>query len=422
MNMNRILIITLFFTCLATPLLTCLATATFAQNTDPGQLESLTGQQEQAEKQAQNLAVRQDKIRGEIDGLQNELVAASSKARGFERAETKARRKLAELSRQEASLKAKILSDRVALSDMLAALQRIDKSPPPALLVHPDSAVDAARAAHLLSALSLSLSENSAILRKSLSDLQHIRNDMVKSRSDMERSAKAVEVRLGTIKSIINSKTKLDNQLDKDRQSKTAQATDLARQAKDLRDLIAQFEDRAQAIRPRLKPSRTNRNPVPRLKPKTGKLPSPVYIPTGTTRFADARGQVPLPVFGTLIRNYGARLAGGIVAKGISIKSSPKAQVIAPFAGRVEFSGPFNDDHVVILNVGDGYFIVLTGLGETFTNPGASVKAGEPLGLMPGTPAASAGKAPELFMEFRKNRKSINPKPWIGPALARIKG
>ncbi|MBL4853738.1 MAG: peptidoglycan DD-metalloendopeptidase family protein [Robiginitomaculum sp.] len=408
--MNRFLIFVFLFT--------SLPVSAYAQNADPGKLETLTDQQKQAEKQAQQLAAQQEKIRGEIDGLQDDLVATSSKAREFELAGTKARKYLAELSRQEAILKAKILSDRTALSDMLAALQRIDKSPPPALLVHPNSAVDAARAAHLLASLSLSLNENAADLQKKLADLQTLRNEITKSRIEIGQSAKAVDTRLGTIKSIIKTKTKLNSQLDKDRQKKTAKATRLARQAKDLRDLIARFEDSAETILPRIKPSRTSRDPLPRLKPKPGKAPAPAYLPTGSIRFADARGQIPLPVFGTLSRNYGAKLAGGSVAKGISLKTGRKAQVIAPFSGRIEFSGQFNDDHVIILNVGGGYFIVLTGLGDTFTTAGTSVKAGEPLGLMP----TSGPKSPELFMEFRKNRASINPKPWIGPALARSKG
>ncbi len=416
--MNRLLIFTLLLVCLVMPA----TMPAYGQTTDPGKLETLTDQQKLAEQQAQQLTARQDKIRSEIDGLQDDLVATSSKARGFERAKTKARKRLAELSGQEKALKAKILSDRAALADMLAALQRIGKSPPPALMVHPDSAVDAARAAHLLTSLSLSLSENSAVLKNRLAELQILRGKMAKSRSHMEQSAKAVDTRLGTIKSIIHSKTKLSYQLDKDREKKTAEATLLAEQAKDLRDLIARFEDSAAAIRPRIKPSRTSRDPIPRLKPKAGKSPSSVYIPSGTARFADARGQIPLPVFGTLSRNYGSKLASGSVAKGVSIRTGSKAQVIAPFSGRVEFSGAFNDEHVVILNVGGGYFIVLTGLGETFTTAGTSVKAGEPLGLMPRAHLISGRKSPELFMEFRKNRASINPKPWIGPALARAKG
>ncbi|PHQ67077.1 MAG: hypothetical protein COB92_05615 [Robiginitomaculum sp.] len=391
-----------------------------AQTADPDKLETLTDQQKQAEALAKSLTVQQKKILGEINNLQDDLVTASSQARGYERAETKAREGLADLTVQEAALKAKILSDRAALSDMLAALQRIDESPPPALLVHPKNATDAARAANLLAYLSQSLHEKSKFLQDQLAELQNVRVKMNTKRNEVSTHAKAVNVRLSNIKSIISNKSKLNNQLDKDRKTNIQKANRLAKEAKTLRELIARFEDNAEDILPRLKPSRGTRDPIPRLKPQPGSdststyIP-PAYIPSGSNRFADARGQIPLPVFGKLSRNYGARLAGGGTAKGISLKSTRKAQVIAPFAGRVEFSGAFNDDHVVILNVGGGYFIVLTGLGETFTEAGTRVKAGEPLGLMP----TNGTKSPELFMEFRKNRNSINPKPWIGAALAR---
>lgn len=391
-----------------------------AQTADPNKLETLTDQQKQAEDLAKSLTVQQKKIVGEISNLQDDLVKTSGQARGFERAETEARTGLDDLTKQETVLKAKILSDRAALSDILAALQRIDKSPPPALLVHPKNATDAARAAQLLAYLSQSLHDKSALLQEQLTELQGVRTQMNTKRAEIATHAKAVNVRLSSIKSIINDKSKLNDQLDKDRKTKIKEANKLAKEAKTLRELIARFEDNAEAILPRLKPPRNTRDPIPRLKPKPGGISTsayipPIYIPSGSNRFADARGQVPLPVFGKLSRNYGARLAGGGTAKGISLKSTRKAQVIAPFAGRVEFSGAFNDDHVVILNVGGGYFIVLTGLGETFTDAGTRVKAGEPLGLMP----TSGARTPELFMEFRKNRTSVNPKPWIGAALAR---
>ncbi|PHS76554.1 MAG: hypothetical protein COB56_06125 [Robiginitomaculum sp.] len=391
-----------------------------AQTADPDKLETLTDQQKQAEALAKSLTVQQKKILGEINNLQDDLVTASSQARGYERAETKARAGLADLTVQEATLKTKILSDRAALSDMLAALQRIDESPPPALLVHPKNATDAARAANLLAYLSQSLHEKSKFLQDQLAELQNVRVKMNTKRNEVSTHAKAVNVRLSNIKSIISNKSKLNNQLDKDRKTNIQKANRLAKEAKTLRELIVRFEDNAEDILPRLKPSRGTRDPIPRLKPQPGSASTstyipPAYIPSGSNRFADARGQIPLPVFGKLSRNYGARLAGGGTAKGISLKSTRKAQVIAPFAGRVEFSGAFNDDHVVILNVGGGYFIVLTGLGETFTEAGTRVKAGEPLGLMP----TNGAKSPELFMEFRKNRNSINPKPWIGAALAR---
>jgi septal ring factor EnvC (AmiA/AmiB activator) len=184
--------------------------------------------------------------------------------------------------------------------------------------------------------------------------------------------------------------------------------------------LIRAFEERANEIAPRIKPKRERipekSDPSPQVKPRKGQ-PPPVYVPSAGQRFADARGALPLPVLGRLSKAFGARLTGGGRSKGVSLKTAKNAQVVAPFDGRVEFAGAFDEDYVVILNVGNGYFIVMTGLGNTFASAGDSVITGEPLGTMPKRSKSS----PELFMEFRKNRASIDPAPWIGTALAKAR-
>ena len=82
--------------------------------------------------------------------------------------------------------------------------------------------------------------------------------------------------------------------------------------------------------------------------------------------------------------------------------------MLAPYAGRVEFSGPFkNYDNVIILNVGDGYFVLLTGLERLNVSAGERVKRGEPVGAMPQEPNA------ELYIELRKNGSPVNPEPWL---------
>ena len=396
-------------------LLLLTATPAYGQEADPSKLETLSEQQKQAEKQAGLLTEKQKQIQGEISGLQQDLIAASAQSRGYEKQANAARSKLSKLEAQERTLKETIQSDRAALADMLAALQRIERRPPPTLLVSPQSAIDAARAANLLAYVSTELQAKSDILKDQLAELQILRADMDKSRRKISKNASEIDAQLKGIKSILSNKSTLNSQLSKDRKTQIAKAKKLASEAQGLRDLIAKFEQQAGDIMPRLKPSKTN--PKPKLKPRQGSVP-PAYIPSGTGRFADARGRLPLPVFGKLSRSYGARLAGGGRAKGVSLKTAPRAQVVAPFTGRVEFSGAFNDEHVVILNVGNNYFIVLTGLSETFSSAGEQVKAGEPLGLMP---SPRRGR-PEIFIEFRKNRTSIDPKPWIGAALAKTKG
>lgn len=392
-----------------------LVSPAFAQTADPKKLDTLSVQQKAAEKKASEILKQQDAVQQELSGLQRDLVRATAQSRGYERAQTQAQHRLSALEHEEKNLSALILSDREALADMLAALQRIERRPPPSLLSNSKSAVDAARAARLLSSLSHDLQKKSEILRKQLSELQVLRLDINENRIQVSKNANELDVRLKNIKVIISNKSTLNNTLDKTRKIQADKAKSLAAEARNLRDLIAKFEALAEEIMPRLKPAKSTILPNPRLKPKRGQAPPPVFVPSGSGRFTDARGKLALPVLGTLSRRFGARMSGGNRAKGISLRTASRAQVVAPFPGRIEFSGPFDDDHVVILNVGNGYFIVLTGLGETFTNAGARVEAGEPLGLMP----RKTGTKPELFMEIRKNRTSIDPKPWVGAALAR---
>jgi septal ring factor EnvC (AmiA/AmiB activator) len=99
----------------------------------------------------------------------------------------------------------------------------------------------------------------------------------------------------------------------------------------------------------------------------------------------------------------------------MTVTASSKSQVVAPASARVEFAGDFkNYDKVVILNMDDGYFLLLTGLGETFPETGEIVSAGQPLGLMPFNPKNKT----ELYIELRKDGATINPKPWLGTAFA----
>ena len=89
-----------------------------------------------------------------------------------------------------------------------------------------------------------------------------------------------------------------------------------------------------------------------------------------------------------------------------------QAQVVSPFDAKVEFAGPFQGyGELLILSVGDGYHIVLSGLARLYTVSGQSVLAGEPVGQMPDR----ADPAPELYYEIRKDGAPIDPAPWMRP-------
>ena len=96
--------------------------------------------------------------------------------------------------------------------------------------------------------------------------------------------------------------------------------------------------------------------------------------------------------------------------RGLKIISGPGAQVVAPYDGRVVFAGPFRGyGKLLIIEHGQGYHSLLSGLGKIQTAVGQNLISGEPIAAM-GTPPT--GK-PILYMELRKNGKLLNPAPWL---------
>ena len=73
---------------------------------------------------------------------------------------------------------------------------------------------------------------------------------------------------------------------------------------------------------------------------------------------------------------------------------------------------------LLIINAGQGYHVVMAGMEGVSVQPGQFVLVGEPLGVMGSRRIASIGAVPVsttkpiLYVEFRKDGKSIDPAPW----------
>ena len=370
----------------------------------PEQLESLTKAGAEARRKEAELAKRKKSVQGEISKLKKDLVRTASESQSFEKEGRSIEAKLSAMEIEAERLDAAIYGDRQALMQLLAALQRIENNPPPPLATNPSDAVRAARAATLAAALSSELKTRADTLAQQLSELKALRADMAGKRDSLEANSIALNRRRARINAMVKQKSDLEQTIAKDKERASKEVKRLTEEAKTLRELIESFEAATAELAPRLKPNAkrgaTSRKSV---------AAKPVKLPKGVSSFAKAKGKLRAPVQGRVTRQYGSG------EKGITMKTRASAQVIAPYAGRIEFAGAFkNYDNVVILNVGGGYFILLTGIGETYVETGENILIGEPLGLMPFNGKDGA----ELYIEFRKNGGTINPKPWLGAALA----
>jgi len=334
-------------------------------------------------------------------------------------------RRLAALSRNEETLRASLLERREVLIEVLAALQRIGHRPPPAMLVRPEDALSSVRSAILLGAVVPDLRDAANQLAADLRQLESLRAEIEGERDRLRAEATALAEERTRVQLLVEQRQK-----DRDRslaalKDEEKRAADLAAQATGLKDLIARMEDEvataAQAKAEAEAAAARNREQAaaegadrapPRSLGKADRMAPAVS-------FADAKGLLPLPASGRIVRGFGADDDVGGKTLGMSMETRPGGQVSSPTDGWVVYAGPFRSyGQLLIINAGDGYHVLLAGMDEIDVQLGQFVLAGEPVATMASPKLASADPAdivstqPVLYIEFRKDGASIDPAPW----------
>ena len=133
--------------------------------------------------------------------------------------------------------------------------------------------------------------------------------------------------------------------------------------------------------------------------------------------FAKAKGSLPMPAQGKRVLGFGDKTQFGAQSMGTVFETRFSAQVRSPCDGRILYAAPFRTwGQLLIVNADDGYHILLAGLSEINVQAGEFVLAGETVGFMNAAPksgsAKAEGNAPVLYVEFRKDNRPIDPKPW----------
>ncbi len=362
-----------------------------------------------------------DQLRGDRAKLNAALIDTSRRVREADENIAEAEARLDAAQASERALRRSLASRRGVLVEVLAALQRIGRRPPPAIVVRPEDMLTAIRTSILMGTMLPELKAEAealagdlaAIVRLSATaaaERDTLRREREAALADRQRLERLVFVRQADLSSAEKS---LDEQRDK--------AAALARQAATLKDLIARMErDSASAKKAAEEAAKS---------PKQAQSPAQVAALAGSAfrdparlapkiAFADARGVLNLPASGAITSAYGAPDGFGGDEKGITISTAPGALVTAPVDGWVSFSGPFRSyRNVLIINVGGGYHMILIGMDRISVEVGQFVLAGEPLGMMTsaGSGVGESGRSsikPALYVELRKDGVPIDPGPW----------
>ena len=320
------------------------------------------------------------------------------------------------LKAQEAGIKQSLVGRREVLAEVLGALQRMGLNPPPAILVTPEDALASVRSAIMLGAVVPGLRKETEALVADLTELSRIAASIEDERSRLSEAFGEQLAEKERLELLAAEKRRLQAEHETALDSEQKRSEELAGKAKSLKELIAVLEKEASEVeKKRLAEAEEQKR-----KEELAALPVPEANQlTAAAPFQSLKGQLSLPVTGKFGRRFGDKDGNGGVMQGDTVATQSGSIVTAPSDGSVLYAGPFRSyGQLLILNAGDGYHVVLAGMSRISVVSGQSVLAGEPIGAMGEARVASAsaetlGNAvPELYVEFRKDGKPVDPSPW----------
>ncbi|MEP5760891.1 MAG: peptidoglycan DD-metalloendopeptidase family protein [Litoreibacter sp.] len=362
-------------------LLLCLATPSFGQS-DPITIARRAGQM---------LDVASTKL-SEAERASDRVAALTSTVRAYEEGLSAIREGIRRAAIRERSIKASFDAKRDRLSRLLGILQTIQKTPKPLLLLHPSGPLGTARAGMVISDVTPALQSEAETLRTELTEMAQMRSLQTDAAAQLQIALSDVQAARSALSQAMADRVDLP----------TAYLADSTRidQILSVRGTVQEFADALAA----LDVERTS-NPAD---------------------FESARGKLTLPVSGTLLTGFQQPGTDGIRRPGLRYAVRGLNLVTTPWPATVRFAGPFLDQgHVVILEPGKGYLIVLAGMGQTYAKEGEILEKGAPIGIMGGLPQNAdaflidavngngANQEESLYIELRQGETPVDPTSWF---------
>ncbi len=360
-------------------------------------------------------------IRADRAALNKALLDTTARAQAAEQRVSGLEQRLSLSQSSEAAIRRSLEGRRGLIAEVLAALQRIGRRPPPAVLVRPEDILEAVRASMLLGAVVPDLRQEIEVLGTDLAELVRLREGIARERKAISGELERLAGERQRLASLVEARRMREASASRDAEAQRGQDGELAAKARSLRDFVERMEKEisvanraAEAARQALEAeTREQRQRMAALAFRDPARLSPKIA------FAEARGLLPLPVAGSQLRGFGDADGAGGTTRGISLETRPGALVSAPSDAWVVYAGPFRSfGQLLILNAGGGYYLLLAGMQRIDVALNQFVLAGEPVAVMGETSEAAAtivGSGtgqPVLYIEFRKDGMSVDPAPW----------
>jgi len=385
------------------------------------ELEEVRRDLERAAQAEQELAEEIAALQEDRAALAEALIEATTRIRDNETRSEALTERLESLIASEAAIRRSLEARRDVIIEVLAALQRMGRRPPPAVLVRPEDILAAVRTSMLLGAVVPELRAETRALAADLQELVDLRRMIAQDREALAVELAQLDSERRRLSALIEARQERLRAAQGDFLEQSERAAALAAEAGNLEELITGMEEqiaaaRAAAEAARAADARLRAETQARFAEAANLDPARLspQIP-----FAQARGRLPLPVSGSLTRRFGEPDDIGGRMQGVVISTRSGEIVTAPADGWIAFAGAYRSfERLLIINAGDDYYVMMSGMENVTVDVGQFVLAGEPVAMMGARASVSPAmglvdaEGPVLYVEFRKDGGAIDPAPW----------
>ena len=341
------------------------------------QAEAATNEAQQIASQAASLAARIQAAEADIQAAQTRIAIVT------------------ELQRRQ---RAKLALKQEPLVRLTAALQMMTRKPTALTLVEPRSLDELIYLRSIMAAVMPEIEARTASLRNDVRQGERLRQQADQAVASLNESKQRLADRRRQLASLEANERVEAARFANDAGLEQDRALALGEEARDILDLMDQIREGG-AVREALA---VLDGPV--LRPQQGNE----QTESKPARSQDVASAYRLPVVGEIITGLGEISASGYRSRGLTLAVAPGAQIVAPAAGRVAYSGPYRGyGNILIIEHEAGWTSLITNLATTSVDVGNSVVPGSPLGR-------SETQEPTVTVELRRNGRPIDIAALIG--------
>ena len=402
-------------------------------------LEADKGRLEATQKRSKELQADLEKITAERQRINARLLETSKLIHQSEAQMSLIESKVDQLESQEKTLRGNLEQRHGTISALLAAMQRMGRNPPPVMVTRREDALAMVRSAMLLASAFPELRGQAVALADELNNLARVMGSI---RTEGEK-LKVETGRLNDAGARLAALQETKRQSQSERQAEldsVAKAhSQIAKNVEDLSEFINKL-DREVAARTELGPyekevAAAELTPVP-----DDRTAAVVLAPSGPLAmlspgrirpdipFVRAKGMLQMPVQGRRVFAFGDKTQYGTQSKGLFVQTRHGGRVLSPCDGWIVYAGEFRTyGQLLIINAGGGYHFLLAGLSQIDVQFSRFVLTGEAVGAMssaanPSQVTKAQDNGPVLYIELRKDGRSIDPDPWWSDASRKVQG